>query len=53
MNSKKYDNGALWTACSDCDRGGCGTADNKCSAGVSLQSGIKWDALMGFCCQNK
>ncbi len=22
MHSKKYDNGALWTACSDCDRGG-------------------------------
>ncbi len=45
MNSKKYDNGAVWVACSDCDRGGSGTAENKCSAGGHIK---KWDKLGCF-----
>ncbi|WP_199883664.1 hypothetical protein [Anaerosinus massiliensis] len=33
MNSFKDSRGHLWVACSECDRGGNGSANDKCSAG--------------------
>jgi hypothetical protein len=42
MHSKKYDNGRLWVACCECQRGGNGSAKNKCSAGGYIK---KWDKL--------
>ncbi len=42
LNSKKYDNGTLWVACSDCNRGGNGTAEHKCCAGGHIK---QWNTL--------
>jgi hypothetical protein len=45
MNSKKYDNGAIWVACNECNHGGNGAVENKCSAGGHI---IRWLKLGCF-----
>jgi len=41
MSGKKHSytdkNGMKWTACSECDRGGNGTAKDKCSCGWQVK----------------
>lgn len=44
MHSKKVD-GKLWVACCECDRGGNGSARDKCSCGGFTK---KWDKLGCF-----
>lgn len=46
MHSKIYDNGAIWVACSECQRGGNGGATDKCSAGGHIKT---WDKLGCWC----
>ena len=47
MHSKKYDNGAIWVACSECQRGGNGKAVNKCSCGGHIKRFNKLGCFIG------
>jgi hypothetical protein len=46
-HSKKDASGKLYVACSECDRGGNGSAKDKCSCGWQIKRGGKSGCFMG------
>ena len=36
-HSEKDNKGRLWVACSECDRGGNGSAEDKCASGGKIK----------------